>query len=169
MQKGLKGVTLIEVLVASIILAITISAFLGLYVHNTKMILSSKQKQVIQSLFEREFENVRKLATMDDVKKYLYHNNDVTKPINSENPLEITVDGTKYELYYIDQDGKGKPYKLISLGADNCPYLKEDKDASGNFFGNKVMQVSLVIKWKTSFGRDEEMNLMFRGQDAINI
>ncbi len=162
-----KGITLIEVLVASLIMLITIGASFYLYVHTQKQLQANRQRVVAQSIFEREFEKVRKLITQDDIKKYLYHNEDTTKPISDTNPLVVVMAGTSYKLYYEVQ--AGKPYKLVSLGADNNSYLKADKDGGGNEFGAKVIQVSAIITWEKSGGATESMNIIFRGQDAISI
>jgi len=163
-----KGTTLVEVLVASLIMVIAVGALLFSYIPRRAIIDANKQYVVSQSLFEREFEKVRKLQTVDDIKKYLYHNNNVATPINEGNPYKDTIGGTEYSLYYADQ-GNSKPYKLISLGNDGDSYLKQDKDGAGNFFGAKVIQVKVVIKWTGKSGQPQSTNVIFRGQDAVNI
>jgi len=159
-----KGITLIEVIVASIIMAISIGTLLYLYVPSFAVVQASKQSTISQALFESEFEKIKKLTTQDDLKKYLYHNENVTKPINQEHPLRTTIDGIEYSLYYADQAGDNKPYMLFSLGDDNDSFLKPD----GNY-GAKVIQVSVFITWEGKNGKEEKRNVIFRGQDAADI
>jgi len=165
-----KGTTLIEVLVASLIIVISIGALLMSYIPRREIIEASKQNTIVQSLFEREFEKVRKLTTEDDLKGYLYRtytSETDNEPYCVTRPLFISIDGTEYSLYY--ELYHGKPYKLVSLGQYVDNFLKPDCGTDGKLFGAKVIQVNAFVTWKSKSGYIETKNVIFRGQDAVNI
>lgn len=164
-----KGATLIEVLVASLILVICIGAILFSYIPRRRIVSTNKQYVITQSIFEREFEKLRKLKTEADLKKFLYHNEDTSDPYCSAKPYQFTIGETDYELFYETYGTLKKPYKLVSLGSDTDSYINTDGDASGNKYGVKVIQVKAYLRWKNSSGGTETLNVIFRGQDAVDI
>jgi len=161
-----KGTTLIEVLVASLIMVIAIGALLMSYIPRRAIIEASKQNTVVQSLFEREFERIRTLSTQDDLKKYLYKSytsSTNNEPYSLSNPLLIAIDGVNYNLYYELEAVTNKPYTLKSLGSDSDPNLKADG------LGAKAIQVHAFISWVGINGDTEIRDAIFRGNYAVDI
>ena len=163
-----KGVTLIEVLVASLILVVSVGSILMSYVPRNKIIIENKERVVAITTAERAFELIRGQQTANDIKSVLYADAAFTQPYSQANPQKFTVDAIDYKFFYTLYGTK--PYDLISLGSDNDPYLKTDEDDFGyeHYFGAKVFEIEANVSWISMGGVTKKISIKYRGGDELN-
>ena len=97
-----KGVTLIEVLVASVILVIAIIPFFMMYTQQNAMLESFRRESSAFSVIQERLEKVKSNHDPATLVSLL-------TPVNQSNPENVTINNVNYKLYYeikiIDFDG----------------------------------------------------------------
>ena len=163
-----KGVTLIEVLVASLILVISVGAILMSYVPRNEIIIENKEKVIAVTSIEKIFELIRGQQTANNIKSVLYRDVAFTKPYSKASPYTKVANGITYSFYYTLFETE--PYRLVSLGSDDDPYLKIDEDNFGNeqHFGAKVFEIEVNVDWTSKTGVDKSISIVYRGGDEID-
>jgi len=92
-----KGVTLIEVLVASLLLVITVGAVFFSMVASKKMIQQSTCESNANNIIKNYFESIR---DNHDLAALCADDGAIGMRLGLENADEITVDGIIYKLYF---------------------------------------------------------------------
>lgn len=166
-----KGVTLIEVLVASLILVITVGAILISYAPRKQIIQVNKDRVIAISIIERVFERIRRQSTKSAVENFLYNKDDSGNnvAISSTNPATINSHGKTFKLYYTVYGASSLPYTIVSMDRDNSEYLKEDKNDSGvpQYYGAKVLEIEANIEWQDDKNNTQKVSMKYRGLDEL--
>ena len=74
MEKNQKGMTLVEVLVASVILVISISGILYLFVENEKIIVKNNERLIAYKILNSSLENLNKFQDEQSFIDYINNN-----------------------------------------------------------------------------------------------
>ncbi|HQO09306.1 MAG TPA: type II secretion system protein [Clostridiales bacterium] len=101
-NSGRKGITLIEVLVASVILVIAIIPFFMMYTKQNAMLESFRRESSALSVIQERLEKVKSNHDPATLVSLL-------TPVNQSSPESITINNVNYKLYYeikiVDFDG----------------------------------------------------------------
>lgn len=140
-----KGTTLVEVLVASILISIAVCGLLFAYIPRTELINDSKLKTQALTLLNADLERMQSIKIAADLTKYLYKIKPnspvgtVATPIDINNPETQTIDDTVYSLYYsLYSANSNKPYIVRTVETDN-DLIRGDVT---------VLEIEVNVAWK---------------------
>ncbi len=145
MKTNKKAMSLIELLIASLIMVIAFVALLSTYATNYKISRSNRMKMQAFSLMDSELEKMQTFNNCDDLINSLYYDEKKRKNPKDENdPMKITVSDTEYSIYYTmyGKDSKRKPYTFHRVMNSGNSYIKNDK------FDASLIKLEINAKWK---------------------
>lgn len=136
-----KAVTLIEVLVASLILLVCVGGTLMMYAPNLKISSSNRYSIQANKLLISELEKIQTIKTSNDLKDYLYYDKDLSKPVSKDSPIKITIDNVDFNIYYTDFSGK--PYTEHIVAYEGGNFIKNKESA-------KLMKLEVNVEWQAN-------------------
>ena len=110
-MKNIKGLTLIEVLVASVLLLITIGAILFAFVNQQRIVLKNKRQIESIEIIDRHFEI---MSNLDRASLIIDYFGEVPGPAEMQHTFTVVLDNgdsldfkldLKKDMVYIDDDG----------------------------------------------------------------
>ena len=139
-----KGVTLVEVLVASIILVISIGGLLYLFSENQKMLIANDKRLVAYKILNT---NLEELNRLDDQNTFINYINDNLVKVNT---IEI-VNGNKekFTTTLSNYENKNIPTNTVWGITNSHPHLKAVKVMIS--WGVPVNTISKILIQKPTF------------------
>lgn len=132
--------TLVEVLVAGVILAIAVVGFLMLFVKQRTMIESFKREDQALMLIQSKLEMIKS-------------NNDAATlvslltPVNQANPENHDIEGVSYDLYY--------EIKLLDFSG-----------TEGGSAHPRLYEIKVSARWNDGEGKSKTLSIATRTNDA---